>query len=102
MSRETAAINVGRGHDRPERARACILTGEVAAATAAHYAKDRPRLDETSRRAIESADRPGVVRHRRIAGLPVRRRLRTRGKQPATRYGWRSARPAMMGRKSPT
>ena len=46
MRRETAAINVGRGHHRPERARVCILTSEVAAATAAHYAKYRPRLDE--------------------------------------------------------
>ena len=55
MTRQTAAINVGPGHDRPERARACLLTGEVAAA---RYASDRPRLDETSRRAIESADRP--------------------------------------------
>ena len=58
MTRETAASNVGPGHDRPERAPACLLTGEVVAATAAEYAKYRPRLDETSRRAIESADRP--------------------------------------------
>jgi len=60
VTRQIAAINVGPGHDRPERARACLLTGEVAAAAAAHYAKYRPRLDETSRRAIESADRPDV------------------------------------------
>ena len=58
MTRQTAAINVGPGHDRPERARACLLTGEVVAAAAAHYANDRSRLDETSRRVIESADRP--------------------------------------------
>jgi hypothetical protein len=58
VTRQTAAINVGPAHDRPERAHACLLTGEVAAATAAHYAKYRPRLDETSRRVIESADRP--------------------------------------------
>jgi hypothetical protein len=58
VTRQTAAINVGPGHDRPERARACLLTGEAVAAAAAHYANDRPRLDETSRRAIESADRP--------------------------------------------
>jgi hypothetical protein len=58
VTRQTAAINVGPGHDRPERARACLLTGEVVAAAAAHYANDRPRLDETSRRAIESAARP--------------------------------------------
>jgi hypothetical protein len=57
VTRQTAAINVGPGHDRPERARTCLLTGEVAAG-AAHYANDRPRPGETSRRAIDSADRP--------------------------------------------
>ena len=60
MTRQTAAINVGPGHDRPERARAFLLTGEAGAAPAAHYAKYRPRLDETSRRVIESADRPAA------------------------------------------
>ena len=44
--------------DRPERARACLLTGEAGTAAAAHYAHNRPRLDETSRRAIDPADRP--------------------------------------------
>jgi len=58
VTRQTAAINLGPGHDRPERARACILTSEVPVAADAHYASDRPRLDETSRRAIESAARP--------------------------------------------
>ena len=58
MTRQTAAINVGPGHDRPERARACLRTGKAVAAAAADYAHDRPRLDETSRRAIESTDRP--------------------------------------------
>ena len=60
MTRQTAAINVGPGHDRPERARACLLTGEAGAAAAAGYAHHRPRLDETSRRVIESADRPNA------------------------------------------
>ena len=100
MTRQTAAINAGPGHDRPERARACLLTGEVVAATAAEYASYRPRLGETSRRAIESADRPDAPSA--VAGLPVRRTLRTRGKQLARRYGSRSARPPMMGRTSPT
>ena len=58
MTRQTAAVTVGPGHDRPERARACVLTGEIAAPAAAHYAKCRPRLDETSRGVIESADWP--------------------------------------------
>ena len=72
MTRQTAAINVGPGHDRPERARAFLLTGEAGAAPAAHYAKYRPRLDETSRRVIESADRPAAPSAdsgpRRLAG----------------------------------
>jgi hypothetical protein len=51
--------------------------------------------------AARSSPRAGLMRHRRIAGLPVRRTLRTRGKQPAARSGWRPARPAMMGRTSP-
>ena len=46
------------GHDRPKRARAYLLTDQVVAETAAHYAPYRPRLDETSLRAIESASRP--------------------------------------------
>jgi hypothetical protein len=58
VTRERAAISVGPGHDRPERARARLLTGEAAATAAAHDAHDQPRLDETSRRAIQSADGP--------------------------------------------
>jgi hypothetical protein len=58
VTRQTAAISMGPGHDRPERAHACLLTGEAVAAPAADYAHGRPRLDETSRRVIESADRP--------------------------------------------
>ena len=57
MTRETAAISVGPGHDRPERACACLLAGEVVAAAAADDARDRPRPDETSR-VIDRADRP--------------------------------------------
>jgi hypothetical protein len=58
VTSETAASSVGPGHDRPERARACLLTSEAGAAAAADYAHDRPRPGETSRRASESADRP--------------------------------------------
>ena len=43
------------GHDRPKRARAYLLTDEVVADTAAHYAGFRPVLDEESRRAIDYA-----------------------------------------------
>ena len=46
------------GHDRPKRARAYLLTDQVVAETTAHYSPHRPPLDETSRRAIESASRP--------------------------------------------
>ena len=43
------------GHDRPKRARAYLVTDEVVANTAAHYANVRPVLDAESRRAIDSA-----------------------------------------------
>ena len=56
MTRETAAISEGPGHDRPERACACLLAGEPGAAAAADDARDRPRPDETSR-VIDRADR---------------------------------------------
>ena len=46
------------GHDTPRRARAYLLTDEVVAGTAAHYADSRPGLDAESRRAIGSARRP--------------------------------------------
>jgi hypothetical protein len=58
VTRQTAAIGSGPGRDRPERAPACLLTGQAGAAAAAGSAKDRPRPEETSRRAIEPADRP--------------------------------------------
>ncbi len=61
MTRQTAAINVGPAHDRPERARACLLAGDVVAAAAPHDANGRSRLDESSRRVIESADRPPAL-----------------------------------------
>jgi len=43
------------GHDRPKRARAYLVTDEAVANTAAHYAGNRPVLDEESGRAIDSA-----------------------------------------------
>jgi hypothetical protein len=59
VTRQTAAINVRPGHDRPERARVCLLTGEVAAAAAADYANDRLRLGETpGRGAAPVSDHP--------------------------------------------
>ena len=45
------------GHDTPKRARAYLLTNEVVAGTAAHYANSRPGLDAESRHAIGSARR---------------------------------------------
>ena len=57
MTRETAAISAGPGHDRPERARACLRAGQPGAAAAAFDARDRPRPAETSR-VIGRADRP--------------------------------------------
>jgi hypothetical protein len=58
VTREGPAISVRPGHDRPERARGCLLTSEADAAAPAEYAHDRPRLDETSRHVIDWADRP--------------------------------------------
>jgi S-DNA-T family DNA segregation ATPase FtsK/SpoIIIE len=40
------------GHDQPKRARAYLLTDQVVAETAAHYAGYKPELDAESRRAI--------------------------------------------------
>jgi DNA segregation ATPase FtsK/SpoIIIE-like protein len=45
------------GHDRPKRARAYLLSDDDVTATAAHYAHNRARLDDVSRRAIDSANR---------------------------------------------
>ena len=58
MTRQTAAISAGPGRNRPGRARTRLLTGEAAATAAAHDTHDQPRPDETSRRAIQAADRP--------------------------------------------
>ena len=46
------------GHDRPNRARAYLLSDQVVAATAARYAGYRPALDSVSQRAIDSASQP--------------------------------------------
>ena len=46
------------GHDRPKRARAYLLSDQVVAATAARYSHNRPRLDDVSRQAADSASRP--------------------------------------------
>ena len=49
------------GHDRPKRARAYLLTDQVVAGAAAHYASSRPRLDAESWRAIGSIRRPDAA-----------------------------------------
>jgi hypothetical protein len=46
------------GHDRPKRARAYLLTDQAVTETAAYYAHNRPRLDDVSQRAINTASRP--------------------------------------------
>jgi hypothetical protein len=58
VTRETAASSAGPGHDRPERARACLPACQAVAAAAADDAHDQPRPDEPSRRVIDRADRP--------------------------------------------
>jgi len=77
VTRETAASSVGPGHDRPERAPAC-LAGQAGAAAAADDAHDRPRPDQTSRRVIDPAGRPDAPAAN--SGLPARRDLRTHGR----------------------
>ena len=50
-------------HDTPKRARAYLLTDQVVTGAAAHYAGNRPQLDEESRRALDYAsDRPTSYR----------------------------------------
>ena len=44
------------GHDKPERARAYLLTDQVVTDTSARYANSRPGLDTESRRAILAAN----------------------------------------------
>ena len=51
--------------------------------------------------AASSTGRTGLMRPRPVAGLPVRRDLRTRGTQPAPAHGCRPARPPRAGRTPP-
>jgi hypothetical protein len=46
------------GHDQPKRHAPTLLSDDTVAATAAHYACNRPRVDHASRRAADSARRP--------------------------------------------
>jgi FtsK/SpoIIIE family/IclR helix-turn-helix domain len=56
------------GHDRPQRARAYLLTDQVVTETAARYAGYRPLLDAGSRRAILTAANTGTAQHENSAG----------------------------------
>jgi S-DNA-T family DNA segregation ATPase FtsK/SpoIIIE len=48
-------------YDTPRRARAYLVTDQAVSDAAAHYAGQRPELDEVSRRAIGSAPALGLV-----------------------------------------
>lgn len=69
------------GHDRPKRARAYLLADDVVATTAAHYARNRPRLDYVSLRAIDSASRPNAPSG---GSEPVRANSRTTARAAET------------------
>ena len=98
MTRETAASSAGPGQagrnghapawpasPSPLQSRALPLTGP----------------GPVKPPAASSIGRTGLLRPRPVAGLPVRRDLRTRGNQPAPRRGCRPARPPVTGRTSP-
>ena len=60
-------------HDTPKRARAYLLTDQFVAETAAHYAGNRPQLDEESRRALDGAsERPMPYRDSEPSGDALR------------------------------
>ena len=73
MTRETAASGVGPGHDRPERAPAC-LAGEAGAADGTSTPGDsaRQRLSDQERAAIRQAGADDARRSRAGQGFPER------------------------------
>ena len=85
------------GHDRPKRARAYLLTDEVVADTAAHYAGIRPVLDEESRRAIDYARWTRAQSPDSAPAKVIHRKQKRRGKQRTARYGRRYAQPRPKG-----
>ena len=73
MTRETAVINVGPGHDRPERAPACLV-GEAGAADGTSTPGDSTRqpLSDQERAAIRQAGADDARRSRAEQGFPER------------------------------
>ena len=71
MTRETAASIVRPGHDRPERAPAC-LADPAGAAAAADDAHDRPRPGDTAQQPLSDQERAAI----RQAGADDARRSR--------------------------
>jgi hypothetical protein len=111
VTRETAASSVGPGHDRPERARACLLAGEAVAAagradgtsTPGDSARQPPSDQE--RAAIRQAGADDARRSRAGQGFPERIEdpaavallaalLRDARPPPRTETGRRTTRPA--------
>ena len=83
------------GHDRPKRARAYLLTDEVVAETAAHYAGTGPGW--TRNPGARSIPRAGLARQSPDSGpaQAIHRNREDAPKQRTARYGWRYAqRPA--------
>ena len=73
MTRETAASSAGPGHDRPERAPAC-LAGEAGAAdgTSTPRGSARQPLSDQERAAIRQAGADDARRSRAGQGFPER------------------------------
>ena len=77
MTRQTAAINVGPGHDRPERAGTDLLAGEAGAAgrtdgTSTHGGSARQSMSDRERAAIRQAGAEDARRSRAEHGFPER------------------------------
>jgi hypothetical protein len=104
MTRATAASNAGPGHDRPERAPAC-LAGEAGAADGTSTPGDTARqpLTDQDRAAIRQAGADDARRSRAGQGFPERIEdpaavlaalLRDARPPPRNQTGRRPARPA--------
>ena len=74
MTRETAASNAGPGHDRPERAPACLAAATAGAADGTSTPGDSARqpLSDQERAAIRQAGADDARRSRAGQGFPER------------------------------
>ena len=82
-------------HTTPRRARAYLVTDQAVASTAAHYAGQRPELDQTSQQAITAAACADSTSRAGDASLSSasdpERGLAERRRRPTRPCGWRCA-----------